>query len=71
MSDTRDATKKPGGKPGDLALDVARLAEEAGVETADVYAFFCGGGMGSSGGSDWMDKHVSDDVKKHLRFLDS
>ena len=74
MSDKQDSANKTGGvrgKPGDLALDVVRLAEETGLDTSEVYAFLCGGPAGSSGGSDWMDKHVSNDVLKHLRELDS
>jgi hypothetical protein len=73
MSNRRDASKKLGngkGSPGDLALDVARLAEETGLDTSEVYAFLCGGGMGT-GGPDWLDKEVSNDVRKHLRTLDS
>jgi len=59
------------GKSGDLALDVARLAEETGLETAEVYAFICGAGTGFSGGPAWLDREVSDDAKKFLRSLDS
>jgi hypothetical protein len=73
MSDRQCESKKAGdrkGKPGDLALDVARLAEETGLDTSDVYAFLCGGSAGSGGSSDWLDREVSDDVLKHLRFLD-
>jgi hypothetical protein len=58
------------GKPGDLARDVARLVEETGVSSGEVYAFLCGGAIGSGGGSDWVDKHVSNDVLEHLRELD-
>jgi len=75
MSNRRDSAKTMGsnvGKPGDLALDVARLVEETGVSAGEVYAFLCGGCVGTGGGSsDWMDKHVSDDVLKHIRSLDS
>jgi len=72
MSDIRNSAKRSGskaGKPGDLSRDVARLAAEAGVETADVYAFLCGGCAGPGSSPDWLDKEVSDDVKKHLRSL--
>jgi len=72
MSGTRDAAKKMGGgkgKPGDLAQDVARLAEETGLDTAEVYAFLCGGAVGSSGGVDWMDRRVQAEARKYLPFL--
>jgi len=73
MSDKRDATKKsggPAGKSGDLARDVIRLADAAGVDVADVYAFLCTGYTGSGGGpGEWMDKDVSDDVRKYLPVL--
>ena len=74
MSNIRDGTKKLSGrvgKPGALALDVARLAEEAGVGTEEVYAFLCGGYVGTGGSPDWLDREVSDDAKKYLRSLDS
>jgi len=72
MSNEGYEAKKTGGakgKPGDLAMDVARLAEETGLDTSEVYAFLCGGSVGTGSGSEWLDKAVSDDVKKHLRSL--
>jgi len=74
MSNRQGATTKTCGavgKPGDLARDVARLAEETGLDPSDVYAFLCGGLAGSGGGSDWLDRHVSEDALKHLNALDS
>ena len=73
MSDTRDVAKKTGnrkGSPGDLALDVARLAEETGLDTSEVYAFLCGGPAGSSGGSEWLDRRIQVEDRKYFRFLD-
>lgn len=74
MSNRRSVTKKSGsavGKSGDLALDVARLAKEADVDPAVVYAYLCGGGGGVSGGSDWLDHRVQVEDREYLRFLDS
>ena len=68
MSDTRSVEKKTGserGRAGDLARDVARLAEEAGVATSDVYAFLCNGYV-SGGSSNWLDKDVSPDALEYL-----
>jgi len=68
MPDTRNVAKKTGserGKAGDLARDVARLAEEAGVATSDVYAFLCNGYV-SVGASNWLDKDVSPDAREYL-----
>jgi len=70
MSDKRIEAKKRRIKPGELGLDIDRLARKAGVSREDAYAFLCTGYTGS-GGSSWMDKHVSNDVLKHLRALDS
>jgi hypothetical protein len=69
MTDRRDSPKKKRIAPGALGLDIDRLARKAGVSREDAYAFLCTGYTGS-GGSSWMDKHVSNDVLKHLRALD-
>ena len=70
MSDTRHPEKTTRGLVSELSLDVDRLARKAGVSREDVYAFLCTGYTGSGGGpGEWLDKDVSNDVRKYLPVL--
>jgi hypothetical protein len=69
MTIPRDVANSARVKAGRLSRDVDRLALRAGVSREVVYAFLCGGYVGPGSSSEWLDKEVSDDVKKHLRSL--
>jgi len=70
MSDKRDVPGKRRDTASELSQDIDRLAWKAGVSREDVYAFLCTGYTGSGGGpGEWLDKDVSDDVRKYLPVL--
>ena len=70
MSDERHPVKKTRGAASELSQDIDRLARRAGVSREDVYAFLCTGYTGSGGGpGEWLDRDVSNDVRKYLPIL--
>ena len=69
MSNKRSEPTRTSANAGKLSRDIDRLARKAGVSREEVYAFLCNGYTGSGDGTEWLDKDVSDDVRKYLPVL--